>query len=32
MLHGNKYKDIREAIALSLCGSDVAELQAAIKV
>ena len=32
MLHGNKYKDVREAVALSLCGSDVTELQAAVKV
>ena len=32
MLYGNKYKDIREAVALSLCGSDISELQAAIKV
>lgn len=32
VLCGNKYKDTREAVALSLCGSDVAELQAAMKV
>ena len=32
MLYGNEYKDIREAVALSLCGSDIAELQAAIRV
>ena len=32
MLYGNKYKDIREAVAISLCSSDVVELQAAVKV
>ena len=32
VLHGNKYKDIREAVALSLCGSDVSDLQATMKV
>ena len=32
VLYGNEYKDIRQAVALSLCGSDVAELQATVRV
>jgi len=32
VLYDKDYKDVREAIAISLCGSDVAELQKALKV
>ena len=32
VLYGNKYKDIRQAVALSLCGSDVDNLEKAVKV
>jgi len=32
VLYDKNYKDVREAVALSLCGSDVAELQAILKV
>ena len=32
VLYDKNYKDIREAVALSLCGSDVTELQIVLKV
>jgi len=32
VLYGKYYKDVREAVAISLCGSDVAELQKVMKV
>ena len=32
MLYDKNYKDVREAVALSLCGSDVTELQTILNV
>ena len=32
VLYGEDYKDVREAVAISLCSSDFAELQTALKV
>ena len=32
MLYEKDYKDVREAVALSLCGSDISELQTVLKV
>ena len=32
MLYDKNYKDVREAVALSLCGSDVTELQTVLNV